>query len=606
MRRFIIFLLFLFSPSLLQGGEAKLTRAYEENLIQRVKSVFSFKEKKTSDLPPRCATPLFLELSSVWHKLSPQAKISLSKLQGRPYYYAPEFTYDTPAGFFKIHYVTEGDSAVFEPLVDTDQDGVPDYVNRCGDILDSVWTIEVDSLGYQTPPSDGTHGGDDRYDVYLLPLSPFLLGYTATEEFVAYPSATSFIVLRTDYYGGPEGPDQYDYVRATASHEFFHAIQMGYDALEAPYWMEMSAVWMEEICYDEINAHLPYLPFFYGYPWLSLKTFLYSFGPEPPPAESIYHPYASCVFPLFLAEKFGTDIIRRIWDACAGWPGPYLWDYYVDYVLGYMYGGRSLEEEFRQFTIWNYFTGFRADTINFFSEGSAFPLVAASQTHSSYPVDTSTTDHPPSNLACDYIRFVTGGSPGGLRIHFDGEDGGAWKVSVIGYRPGLSPLLEQFDLDSVGRGTFEIFDWQDYQEIVMIPAVAEVLEGAYWDTAVYSYSYSAEFDNQLTDVWEDAPHSVPSSFSLEQNYPNPFNAATRISFKLPRSSHSALVRTTLKVFNIRGECTRTLVDGDLPAGNHQISWDGRDNRGNSVSSGVYFYKLTAQGIEETRKMVMIK
>ena len=599
-------MLFVFSSSLLQAEEAKLSRAYEEDLIRRVRSVFSFKEKITSDLPPRCATPLFLELSSVWHKLTPEARITLGKLQGRPYYRTPEYTHDTPSGHFKIHYTTEGDSAVFEPEVDIDEDGVPDYVNRCGDILDSVWTMEVDWLNYQAPPSDGSHGGDDRYDVYLLPLNPFLLGYTSMDEFVGYPSATSFIVLRTDYYAGPEGPDQYDYVRATASHEFFHAIQMGYDALEAPYWMEMSAVWMEEVCYDEIDAHLPYLPFFYGYPWLSLKTFVYSYGPEPPPAESIYHPYASCVFPLFLAEKFGTDIIRQIWDACAGWPGPYQWDYYVDYVLGYMHGGASLEEEFRQFTIWNYFTGARADTIEFFSEGYKFPAVAASQTHSSFPVDTSFSSSPPSNLACNYVRFITEGSPGGLRIHFDGEDEGPWEVSVIGYRPGLPPLLEQFDLDSLRQGTLQIYDWQDYQEIVMIPAAAQILEGAYWDTAVYSYSYSAEFDNQLTDVWEDDHHSVPSALSLQQNYPNPFNAATSIRFAIPGSLHSASTRTIVKVFNIRGECTRTLVDGYLPAGTHHISWDGRDSQGHPVSSGVYFCKLTAEGVEETRKMVMIK
>jgi len=208
MRRIIILLLFfygsllsshvfkeqlaceLFSSNLLQAEETKLTRACEERLIQRVRSVFSLKEEKSFSLPPRCATPIFLGLSFVWDKLSQGAKNSLSKYPWRPYYYGPEFTYDTPGGYFKIHYTTIGDSAVFEPSVDVDPaDDVPDYVNRCADILDSVWMKEVDSLDYNPPPGDGSHGGDDKYDVYLLKLGGYL-GYTAFDEFVNFPSTT--------------------------------------------------------------------------------------------------------------------------------------------------------------------------------------------------------------------------------------------------------------------------------------------------------------------------------------------------------------------------------------------------------------------------------
>jgi len=661
-----------FSSNLLRAEETKLTRAYEEKLIQRVKSVFSLKDEKSSSLPPRCATPIFLELSSVWDKLSQEAKKSLSKYQGRPYY-ASESTYDTPGGRFKIHYTTIGDSAVFEPLVDVDPaDGVPDYVNRCADILDSVWIKEVDSLNYNPPPSDGSNGGDDKYDVYLLKLSDGILGYAYREEFVPFPSAYSFIVIRNDYSGIPPHEDQYDWVRVVVAHEFFHAIQFGYDATDAPYWMEMSAVWMEDVCYDHINDHLRYLPWFYNYPWLSLKTFSYNWSAP----ESLYHAYASCVFPIFLSEKFGTDIIRQIWESCAGWPGPSLWDYYIDYVLKYMYGGRSLDEEFRQFTIWNYFTGVRADTTRFFSEGNLFDMVAVSQTHNFYPVDVSSISHPPSNLASNYIRFVTGGTPGGLRIHFDGEDEGNWKVSLIGYQPGFPPLLEEFDLDSINQGTLDIYNWQDYQEIIMIPALVD------WDSAVFTYNYTAEFDTILTDVSEGRSDFVSISFSLDQNYPNPFNPATRIQYTVgsrqtktadgrlvlsevegqwtvdgsfAHTTHEKAVdgsqfmvhgpvhtthekavdgsqfmvhgpvhtthgkavdgsqfmvhgpiHTTLRIYNVRGQLVRTLVDEEKQPGVYSVVWDGKDSQGNFVSSGLYFYKLKIEKFEETKKMILVK
>jgi len=359
--------------------------------------------------------------------------------------------------------------------------------------------------------------------------------------------------------------------------------------------MEMSAVWMEDVCYDQINDYIHYLPWFYSYPWLSLKTFSYDWS-EP---ESSYHAYASCVFPIFLSERFGTEIIRLIWERCSWWPG-HSFDFSTDDVLNYEYGGKSLNEEFRQFTIWNYFTDFRTDTTCFFSEGALFPSVEINQVHSSYPVDVSSIIHPPSNLASNYIRFITGSSPGGLSIHFDGEDEGAWKVSLIGYKSGFPPLLEQLDLDSLKRGTFEVHNWQDYQEIIMIRAVVD------WSDAIFTYHYSAESDNNLTYVMGEEADFAPSSFSLCQNYPNPFNATTCIRFTIHSSSPSAPLSTELKIFNLKGEWVRTLVDQELSTGSYEVTWDGKDNEGNPVSSGIYFYRLNRGNSEKTKKMIILK
>ncbi len=201
MRGSIIFLVCLFSSNLLRAEVAKPTKTYEERLAQRVTSVFSLSQEQSSVQPPRCATPVFLGLPFVWGKLSPEVRNSLSKYSGRPIY-ASESVYDTPGGHFKIHYTTTGYSAVFESSVDVDPaDGTPDYVNRCADILDSVWTKQVDSLNYNPPPSDGSNGGDGKYHVYLLSLSLMFLGYTSVDEFISYLSASSFIVLRNDYSG---------------------------------------------------------------------------------------------------------------------------------------------------------------------------------------------------------------------------------------------------------------------------------------------------------------------------------------------------------------------------------------------------------------------
>ena len=99
---------------------------------------------------------------------------------------------------------------------------------------------------------------------------------------------------------------------------------------------------------------------------------------------------------------------------------------------------------------------------------------------------------------------------------------------------------------------------------------------------------------------------VPRAFALEQNYPNPFNAATVITFSLDDAS-AAQVDTRLDVFNILGQKIKTLHKGELPAqGSFSFTWDGTDNEGNGVASGVYFYRLSMGDKDETRKMVLLK
>ncbi len=126
---------------------------------------------------------------------------------------------------------------------------------------------------------------------------------------------------------------------------------------------------------------------------------------------------------------------------------------------------------------------------------------------------------------------------------------------------------------------------------------------------------------------EDNENNLPESFCLNQNYPNPFNPSTTILFELrvegkelkvphpakindkfftPPQSELLAVNTSLKIYNIRGQLVKTLFEGDLPEGRYEVTWDGKDESGATVASGVYLYRLkTAQGII-TRKMILLK
>jgi hypothetical protein len=91
------------------------------------------------------------------------------------------------------------------------------------------------------------------------------------------------------------------------------------------------------------------------------------------------------------------------------------------------------------------------------------------------------------------------------------------------------------------------------------------------------------------------------SFSFKQNYPNPFNPSTTIEFSIPRST---VVKLT--IFNARGERIATLVNESRPAGVNRIVWNGTNDHGEQVSSGVYFCRIRVLGIERVNKIVYLK
>ncbi|MDP8268483.1 MAG: T9SS type A sorting domain-containing protein [Candidatus Tenebribacter davisii] len=94
---------------------------------------------------------------------------------------------------------------------------------------------------------------------------------------------------------------------------------------------------------------------------------------------------------------------------------------------------------------------------------------------------------------------------------------------------------------------------------------------------------------------------VPMVTSLDGNYPNPFNPTTMIKYGLSEDSF-----VTLQVYNIKGEKLKTLVNEELEAGYHDIHWNGKDDNGKTTASGVYFYKMKAGNVVETKKMILMK
>ncbi len=168
--------------------------------------------------------------------------------------------------------------------------------------------------------------------------------------------------------------------------------------------------------------------------------------------------------------------------------------------------------------------------------------------------------------------------------------------SVVGY--GITDDTGTYMIESLPAGEISVLvDCPDY-----LPVQEAVTIGA--TDYLVSRNFTLAPSNPTSVPVQGA---VPSSFTLDQNYPNPFNPSTSLRFSLPQQS-----TVVLKVFNLLGQEVVTLAQGVRDAGSYRVTWNGLDNLGRSVGSGLYFYKLTAvptaggQGFSSTKKMTLLK
>jgi hypothetical protein len=124
------------------------------------------------------------------------------------------------------------------------------------------------------------------------------------------------------------------------------------------------------------------------------------------------------------------------------------------------------------------------------------------------------------------------------------------------------------------------------------------------NTTYWYYLEDVAYDgqrNQYDMVSVETANLSPDKFQLYQNYPNPFNPQTRISFSLDLEGPVKLV-----IYDVNGQIIKTIIDDVRTRGGHTYSWDGTDEEGKRVSSGLYYYRLTSDDQSQSRKMLIIR
>jgi hypothetical protein len=136
---------------------------------------------------------------------------------------------------------------------------------------------------------------------------------------------------------------------------------------------------------------------------------------------------------------------------------------------------------------------------------------------------------------------------------------------------------------------------------LLAPATTHVLDSSIEPGATYEYRLRLHYGDVVVASSAVAGATAPHRLALGQNVPNPFNPVTRIRFLAPSEG-----RVEIRVYDVRGALVRTLFSETVAAGVKEITWDGRDDGGSAVASGIYFCRLDGFGGTLTKKMVLVR
>ncbi|WP_445664232.1 T9SS type A sorting domain-containing protein [Fodinibius sp. AD559] len=520
-------------------------------------------ENVNYDQPLKCGTPATSDFHRHKSELSSSTVNQIESLLSNPTLQASE-TYQSPDGYFTIHYETSGPHAV--PSEDSDNDGVPDYVEGVATAADSSYRHEVQRLNYTDPVVDNS----DPYPIFIENTNPYY-GFTDIGSRRNLNSDT-FIAIHNDFENfppndDPEG-DQIGAIKVTVAHEFKHAVQ--YEANdwqgETESWLEMDATLMEEVVYDNVNDYYNYII------WESSIFNSPSGGFYPGSYEHI-------TWALFFEEKYGSQFWVDVWKVIKDNPFITM----VDAMTQQLGGAKSFDENYIESQLWHYASGDNSAQGFGFEERQHYPTPPTSTSGNIFTQDFSIPREPsslslPGAFAANYFEVPLQSDLAGnisLETTSNVQNSG---VGLIAYfnngtaAPLLYPLADQ--QASVKTTSFS---WQNISKLGLVLTNSSTSSSD--ENTIYLALGGNNFENMLS-----------------HNYPNPFKQSTKIRFTLDKKTD-----VQLKVYNTSGRLIKTLINEELTAGLYEPTFDG-----SNLASGVYIYQLITNQQQIVKKMTLIK
>ncbi len=479
----------------------------------------------------------------------------------------PDMQTSKAAGGFRVHYDTSGIDA--PAMLDSLNRRIPGTAHEYADsvlaILAYVHQLQTVELGFDSPQSDSGRGGGDEYDLYVVELGN-LYGYT-TPDIAISPGDTvsSFVTIDNDFsFVSPSRNKGMPALRVTIAHEYQHSIQLGRYAywFEDVYLYEISATWMEDVAYTDVNDYYNYMYASWGH-FRNPRTLFLS-------GDDLIM-YSRAIWGIYLEKRFGPDIMRRIWEHTRLSRPPEA----MDRTLRERQS--SLSAAFAEWTLWNYFTGARADSVAYYPEGRSYPLITQTRITFNPPPSTRELNDSLRSYGAQYYEvFSPGDTSTVIAINTDYSGGfgdspyQSYQVALSSTNPDGTYLRAGASLYARVRGETPS-DWSSW---------------VIWDSTITGGARVM------------VPEATP--------FPNPFRPDGTNEVSIPLSA-TAPVKATLTIFSTTFERVATIEGFSLSFnGTQVVRWDGKTDRGAMAGSGVYIFVITLPDRTLTGKVAVIR
>jgi len=528
----------------------------------------------------RCGTFIASEIMQNFDKLSAAEQAFFSQYLSRPSPSTLPSSYNTSEGNFSIHYTTVATSVDRVPSEDANQNGIPDFVEEAGFAFEHALRYHVDTLGYNPPPDDS----DGVYDVYMRNLYGGMYGMTIAEY--DDPSTTkydpiSYIEISNDFQDPALYTKGVDALRVTAAHELHHAIQFGYTFRQIDAWFyEWTSTWLEDMVWDNINDYYQYLPRLFQNFHKPIRT------------RDQFHEYGMSIWQHYITKAYSPDIIKAIWEQM-------FLKSALDLIVEVTEAetGRDFEDVLHDFYVWNYYTGARADTVNFFTDGAHYPEVR--YTTDVYQESDTTLAVNNSYLSASYLR-ITRQQATTFSVSAESGTGSdfMWRAGLLASDDTTLPTgphTSTIPFSDGVNGSAQVTTYGTNPELVIVAT-----------SAAQELNLAGDGTYDLTfDLTFRGPALINNN-KLLPTRPSPANfsrfGTVVIPFVLVDPSD-----VELKIYSITGRLIRSFPAQHFNPGLHtSLVWDGTDDGGNSVASGVYLYIMKGDGFTDMKKMAIVR
>jgi hypothetical protein len=374
----------------------------------------------------RCMTPTLLELRRHQHLLAPSSRALLAEraVASSPFPQYDKLSLDSSKYPIRIHYQSTALATTAAQVLA---------------LAEHSWEVEVLEVGFAAPVPDGSSGGDSSLDYYLVPSE--LVGggaYTQPSGIDVDPadglqSCSAYIALNQDLNSEPGDPDEV--MSVYVAHEFNHVLQSAMDFEEFAWAWEVTATFMEDVVYDDVNDYYGYIPSFQRFPEQNLIYF-----PDDSSGSNPYllYPYGATIFLHFLNEglssgdgRIAVDLWKRS-EQGGTTNEPDFLDAVEEVANAHGWGG--MLDIFARFSTWRYFVGKNDDGHHFQEGGDWFdadPPVLASFDLSDLPRQGATAAT--SDLGVDYLVVNTGNGQG-KQLRITASSTGSTRLGLIASR----------------------------------------------------------------------------------------------------------------------------------------------------------------------------